>query len=71
MITQADQTLADHEAANTDKKWVVVRAKGWQPGFGSIPGRWLFNVVAGHAELHSTVTIESLLKLGLRVEVVE
>lgn len=62
--------MADHEAANTSKPWVLVRELGYQVGFGRIPGRMMFNVVAGDYQAGSTVTIQSMLDLGFRVEVV-
>lgn len=70
MITQTEITMADHEAANSFKPWVLLKERGFQPGFGRIPGRMLFNVVAGDYTAGSTVTIQSMLDLGLRVEVV-
>lgn len=62
---------AEHEAANLDKPWVLVRKCGYQPGLGNIPGRMLYNTVAGAIRAGSTVTVEGLLKQGYRVEVVE
>lgn len=71
MIAEQDKRLAEHESANASKPWVLVRKRGYQPGCGSISGRMLFNVVAGDYGAGSTVTIESLLHQGYRVEVVD
>jgi hypothetical protein len=71
MICEADRTLAEHEAAHGDKPHVLVRALGYQPGLGSLPGRMLFNVAGGEYAAGSTVTIETLLAQGYRVEVVQ
>lgn len=70
MISQSEITMADHEAANAGKPFVLLRELGFQIGFGRIPGRMMFNVVAGDYQAGSTVTIQSMLDLGLRVEVV-
>ena len=70
MLTQTDKLLAEHEAAHAQEPWVLVRFQGWQQGFGSMPGRALFNVVAGPYTVGSTVTIETMLAAGYRVEVV-
>lgn len=75
MITQQDiddanYEAANYEAANAHKNWVLLKERGFQPGFGRIQGRMLFNVVAGDYTAGSTVTIQSMLDLGLRVEVV-
>lgn len=70
MISQTEITMADHEAANSFKPWVLLKEHDFQPGFGRIKGRMLFNVVAGDYTAGSTVTIQSMLDLGLRVEVV-
>lgn len=67
----ADQQLAEHETRNASKPWVLLRKLGWQPGFGNIQGRMFYNVVGGHYTEGSTVTVESLLRQGFRVEVVE
>ena len=69
MITATDQILIEHEAANADKPWVLVRKCGYQPGFGGGPGMMLYNVVGGEYARHSTITLETLLKQGYRVEV--
>ena len=71
MIALADAALAEHEAASQGKPWVLLRKLGWQSGFGNVPGHMLFNVVGGEYKQGSTVTLESLLRLGFRVEVVE
>lgn len=71
MIATADIKAAEHEAANAGKPWVLVRRAGFQEGVGHIPGRMLYNTVAGAIREGSTVTIESLIKQGYRVEVVE
>jgi hypothetical protein len=62
---------AEHEAESAAKPWVLVRKCGFQPGVGHVPGRMLYNTVAGALREGFTVTIESLLKQGYRVEVVE
>lgn len=69
MISAPDKLLAEHEAANADKPWVLVRRCGYQPGFAGGPGRMLYNVIGGETALHSTITLETLLKQGYRVEV--
>ena len=71
MITQTDLTLANHEAAHAHEPWVLVRFCGYQQGFGTYPGRALFNIVAGPYTVGSTVTIESMIKAGYRCEVIE
>lgn len=70
MITQNDNAMIEHESESIQKPWVLLRERGYQEGFGRIPGRMLFNVVAGDYASGSTVTIQSMLDLGLRVEVV-
>ena len=56
------------------KPWVQLRMRGYQSGAGSVPGRMLFNldwISAGVSEcVGSTVTIETMLERGYRVEVV-
>ena len=71
MTTPSDLTLASHEAAHAHEPWVLVRFQGWQQGFGAMPGRALFNIVAGPYTVGSTVTIESMIKAGYRCEVIE
>ena len=70
MLTPSDKLLAEHEAKSHGKDWLLLRFIGWQPGFGSMPGRALWNVVAGAYTIGSTVTIETMLSAGYRVEVV-
>lgn len=70
MITQNDNALIEHESESIQKPWVLLRELGYFEGFGHIPGRMMFNVVAGDYTRGSTVTIQSMLDLGLRVEVV-
>lgn len=50
---------------------VVLKKHGFQEGFGTLPGRWLYNVVSGDYAAGSTVTIESMKSRGFKVEVVE
>ena len=64
-------TAAQHEAESAGKPWVLVRKAGFQQGVGHVPGRMLFNVVGGAIRAGSTVTTETLLRQGYRVEVVE
>lgn len=71
MITTQDKILAEHEASHADAPWVLLKSRGYQPGCGSIPGRMLYNVAGGDYALGSTVTIETLLAQGYRVEVVQ
>lgn len=71
MLTPEAQAAAAHETESTGKPWVLVRKCGYQPGAGSVPGRMLYNTVAGAIRAGSTVTVEGLLKQGYRVEVVE
>jgi hypothetical protein len=63
--------MAEHEAESAAKPWVLVRKHQFQPGVGHVPGRMLYNTVAGAIRAGSTVTVEGLLKQGYRVEVVE
>jgi hypothetical protein len=70
MTTPSDLTLTHHEAAHAHEPWVLVRFCGYQQGFGSMPGRALWNVVAGPYTVGSTVTIETMLAAGYRVEVI-
>lgn len=70
MITASDSTLAEHEAAAAGQPWVMVRKCGYQPGFAGGPGMMLYNVVGGEYARHTTITLETLLKQGYRVEVV-
>jgi hypothetical protein len=70
MIATHEITLAEHEAKQHGKPWLVLKAIGVQPGFGSIPSRTLYNIIAGEYCIGSTVTIESMLAKGYRVEVV-
>ena len=55
----------------SDKPRVVLKKHGFQEGFGTLPGRWLYNVVSGDYAHGSTVTIESMKMRGFKVEVVE
>ena len=71
MITQGQQRAAELEVANADKPWVLLRPLGFQPGLTRAEGRMLFNVVGGDIPPGSTVTAETMLKDGYRVEVVE
>lgn len=71
MISTTDRQLAEHEAANAGKPWVLLRKVGFQSGFGNLPGRMLFNVVGGQYAEGSTVTLETMLRQGFRIEVVE
>ena len=70
MISKSDALMADHEIQSMGKQWLLLKEKGWQPGFGSMPGRMLFNVVAGPYTIGSTVTIDTLLAAGYRLEIV-
>lgn len=70
MIIESDIFLADHEASSMDKPWVYLREYQYQPVHGAVKGFLLYNVVAGHYTTGSTVTIQNMLNLGLRVEVV-
>jgi hypothetical protein len=70
MINQSDLTLAGHEAAHAHEPWVLLKWCGWQPGFGTMPGRALWNVQAGPYTIGSTVTIETMIAAGYRVEIV-
>jgi len=70
MITPSDITLSNHEAAHAHEQWVMLKWCGYQQGFGRMPGRALWNVVAGPITKGSTVTIETMLAEGYRVEVV-
>jgi hypothetical protein len=70
MINPSDKILADHEAKSHGKDWLLLRWRGWQEGCGSMPGRGLYNVVAGAYTIGSTVTMDTMLNAGYRVEVV-
>ncbi len=67
MIT-SEQQLAARNAA--EEKSVKVRYVGVQSGFAHIPPTPLFNVEEGDYARGSTVTLKTLLNLGLKVEVV-
>lgn len=54
-----------------EKPMVVLKFAGHQPGFGTLPGRDLYNVISGDYAHGSTVTIESMKMRGFKVEVVE
>ena len=69
METLSDKKWAEHESQSTGRDWLLLRFVGWQPGFGSMPGRALFNVVAGNYTVGSTVTLETMISAGYRVEV--
>ena len=70
MITKSDALMAEHELQSFGKDWLLIKECGWQPGFGNAPGRMLYNVVAGAYTIGSTVTAETLLKAGYRLEIV-
>jgi hypothetical protein len=70
MTTPSDLTLANHEAAHAQEQWVLLKWCGYQAGLGTMPGRALWNVVAGPYTVGSTVTIETMIKAGYRCEVV-
>lgn len=70
MITESDKLMADHEIQSIGKDWLLLKFHAWQPGFGSMPGRALFNVVAGAYTIGSTVTLETILAAGYRIEIV-
>lgn len=42
-----------------------------QEGFGSIPSRMLYNVVGGDYVIGSTVTMETMIERGFKIEVVK
>ena len=50
---------------------VYLKEQGYQPGFGTLPGRMLYNVVGGDYVQGSTVTKETMIERGFRVEVVK
>ena len=50
---------------------VYLKEQGYQPGFGTLPGRMLYNVVGGDYVLGSTVTKETMIERGFKVEVVK
>ncbi len=68
MITPSEQ-LAVRNA--TEGKRVKVRYVGVQAGLLHIPPMPLWNVVEGDYTTGSTVTLKTLFRLGLAVEVVE
>lgn len=68
MITH-EQQLAARNAA--EGKLVVVRYHDIQPGFAHLKPQPMFNVISGDYAVGSTVCLQTLLRLGLRVEVVE
>lgn len=70
MITESDKLMMDHEIQSLGKDWLLIKQQGWQPGFGNAPGRMLYNVVAGAYTIGSTVTAETLLAMGYRLEIV-
>jgi len=55
---------------DSERPLVVLKKLGFQEGFGTLPGRWLYNVISGDYAHGSTVTIESMKMRGFRVEVV-
>jgi hypothetical protein len=50
---------------------VFLKEQGFQPGFGTLPGRMLYNVVGGDYIHGSTVTKETMVERGFKVEVVK
>jgi hypothetical protein len=50
---------------------VFLKEHGYQPGFGTLPGRMLYNVVGGDYVHGSTVTKETMIERGFKVEVVK
>ena len=70
MISKSDALMADHEIQSMGKQWLLLKEKGFQPGFGSMPGRMLYQVVAGPYTIGSTVTMETMLSAGYRIEIV-
>ena len=72
MTTPSDLTLASHEAAHAQEPWVLVRESYYQPNFAStssVRGWTLYTVLTGEYK-GSDKRLDSLFKLGLRVEVV-
>ena len=64
--------IAVTDETKINQRWVQVKKHAYQQGFGHLAGRMLYNTVGGGGMPEgSTVTIESLLKQGYRVEVVE
>jgi len=55
---------------DSERPLVVLKKHGFQEGFGTLPGRWLYNVISGDYAHGSTVTIESMKMRGFKVEVV-
>lgn len=68
-LITAEQKLAARNA--TEQRRVLVRYVGVQPGFAHIKPMPLFNVVEGDYARGSTVTLGTLHRLGLTVEVIE
>ncbi len=68
MITPSEQLAARNA---TECKRVKVRYLRVQDGFLHIPPMPLWNVVEGDYKQGSTVTLQTLFRLGLEVEVVE
>ena len=73
MITKSENEILKHEAREWNKPWVLLRNIGVQSGSGNLPSVTLYNIVGGPAgvTMYSTVTAESMLRQGYRVEVVE
>ena len=50
---------------------VYLRERGFQSGFGALPGRMLYDVIGGDYMIGSTVTKETMIERGFKVEVVK
>jgi len=57
--------------ATVKKPVVFLKEQGLQEGFGTIPSRMLYNVVGGDYMMGSTVTKETMLERGFKVEIVK
>ena len=63
--------LTRHAAQQPTTPRVFLKEQGYQPGFGTLPGRMLYNVVGGDYVQGSTVTKETMIERGFKVEVVK
>lgn len=63
--------LTRHAAQQPTIPRVFLKEQGYQPGFGTLPGRMLYNVVGGDYVQGSTVTKETMIERGFKVEVVK
>ena len=63
--------LTRHAAQQPTTPRVFLKEQGFQPGFGTLPGRMLYNVVGGDYITRFDCDKETMVERGFKVEVVK